>query len=96
MSLLTPARRAVIAATAPAVAGNINLITPVFYKTMFKSNPEVLQFFNLSNQVRKTKTKFRFLFPSVHYLTLPSFFSAELSTARSSGKCSGGSSRSFG
>lgn len=48
--LLTSSRRAVIAATTPAIAANITKITPVFYQTMFKNNPEVLQFFNLSNQ----------------------------------------------
>lgn len=49
-TLLTPERRAVIDATAPAVAGKLHEITPEFYATMFAANPEVMQFFNRSNQ----------------------------------------------
>uniref|UniRef100_A0A0G4HRR2 nitric oxide dioxygenase n=1 Tax=Chromera velia CCMP2878 TaxID=1169474 RepID=A0A0G4HRR2_9ALVE len=48
--LLTPARLAIVNATAPAVAANLNKITPHFYNTMFKNNPETLAFFNEQNQ----------------------------------------------
>jgi nitric oxide dioxygenase len=40
----------VVNATAPVVAENLDTIVKTFYPRMFKTNPEVLQFFNMSNQ----------------------------------------------
>mmetsp|Transcript_20440 Transcript_20440/g.47793 ORF Transcript_20440/g.47793 Transcript_20440/m.47793 type:complete len:432 (-) Transcript_20440:159-1454(-) len=52
---LTPKRREVIAVTAEAVANNVHKITPIFYATMFKNNPEVMAFFNRANQVNRAQ-----------------------------------------
>lgn len=49
---LSPERMAIVEATAPAVAANLNDIVNTFYPTMFKKNPETLAFFNKSNQRR--------------------------------------------
>lgn len=43
----------IVSATAKAVADNINAITADFYPRMFAANPEVLAFFNQSNQREK-------------------------------------------
>eukprot|EP01062_Namystynia_karyoxenos_P078796 TRINITY_DN8172_c0_g1_i3.p1 TRINITY_DN8172_c0_g1~~TRINITY_DN8172_c0_g1_i3.p1 ORF type:complete len:607 (+),score=188.13 TRINITY_DN8172_c0_g1_i3:139-1959(+) len=48
---------AVVKATAPAVKENAEKITDVFYKTMFKNNPEALAFFNEANQAKGLQPK---------------------------------------
>lgn len=47
---LTPEVVKVIKATAPVVAPHANTITSVFYPKMISNNPEVLEFFNKTNQ----------------------------------------------
>jgi nitric oxide dioxygenase len=50
---LSKSTLAVIDATAPVVAANLTQIVEVFYPQMFARNPEVLAFFNMSNQRAK-------------------------------------------
>lgn len=47
----------IIRATAPVVAENINTITQLFYKSMFKNNPETLAFFNPAHQFNLQQPK---------------------------------------
>eukprot|EP00961_Rhodomonas_salina_P016994 228786-Rhodomonas_salina.1 len=49
MSLSTSSR-AIIDATAPTVASNIDSIVTVFYKKLLTENPSLKAFFNLTNQ----------------------------------------------
>ncbi|MDP2436918.1 MAG: FAD-binding oxidoreductase [archaeon] len=50
MAALSESTIAIIKATAPAVAPRALDITKTFYPIMFRNNPEVLQFFNKTNQ----------------------------------------------
>lgn len=69
-SLLTPEQRAIVDATAPVVAANLTKITPVFYRTMFANNPEVIAFFNKANQAkgRQPEALARYVLCSVMHL----------------------------
>jgi nitric oxide dioxygenase len=49
-SLLSPASRAVVEATAGVVAANAEQITACFYPRMFAAHPELLRVFNQGNQ----------------------------------------------
>lgn len=51
--MLSAETLSVITATAPAVAANLPAIVSKFYPRMFENAPEVLQFFNISNQREK-------------------------------------------
>ena len=53
MGVLSAEHQQVIDATVGVVAANIEKITATFYPRMFKNNPEVLNFFNMSNQREK-------------------------------------------
>lgn len=51
MAAMTDETIQIIKATAPIVAARARDITRTFYPLMFRNNPEVLQFFNRTNQV---------------------------------------------
>lgn len=48
---LNPQSKEIVLKTAPVVAENLSKIIGDFYPRMFRTNPEVLQFFNVTNQV---------------------------------------------
>ena len=53
--MITPQQRQLIDATLPVVEANAVKITSCFYPLMFQRYPEVLVYFNQTNQVKGTQ-----------------------------------------